>query len=354
MPQPAPPAAYPPAAAAPAGKPKGAAGIWIGVVLVIVGIVLGVTLVVSGARALVDGFDGLQRVPLSGGTVHLDDTGTKSIFLERPTSESGPSFTTSTSGGFVPNVLVTIVGPDGTHVNVDRAPGSQTYVYNGHEGVRIATFYAATPGTYTIQAIEGGQTGAYTSFAIGGGLRLNGLARIVGGIFAGGALVLIGIILIIVFAVKRSRSKRRLSAPPLPYPGGYGAAPAAWAGAPGAPVGAYPGAPGSPAPGYPAAPGYPPAGGYPPAPPAQPGYGAPQPGTAWTPPPAPGWVPPPAAPGSPPPPPAAPMPGQPWVPPTAPDATPGAAPPPPDAPPPPAAPPAPAPAEGEPTEGPPS
>jgi hypothetical protein len=263
MPQAAGPA--PSSAPATPEKPKGAVGIWIGVLLIIGGIALGIILVVVGAKSLLSGFDDLQRVPIQGGgVVRFEESGTQTIYAERPSTSGGTSFSTNSYSTFVPDVGIRVIGPDGGDVAVSRGGASETYNYDGREGVKIGSFFAEA-GEYRIvtQVQDGGATGRYSTIAVGNGLELSGIGAILGGIFGGGLVVVIGIIVVIVFSVRRSRSKKRIN------------------------QGTYPGGPGG---GWPAAPGYAGAG-Y-----AGAGYGAPQaaPGGGW--PPAssnPGWVPPP-------------------------------------------------------------
>lgn len=287
MPQAAP--VPPPAAPAPA-KPKGAIGIWIGILLIIGGIVLGIALVVAGARSLLSGFDDLQRVPIDGGgVVRIDEAGTQTIYAERPSSQGGSSFSTNTFSGFGPSIAVRVIGPGGDDITVNSGGSTETYTYNGREGVKIGSFYAPVEGTYRIVTRNQDSTttgGSWSTIAVGDALELSGIGAILGGVFGGGLVVVIGLIVVIIFAVRRSRSKKRITQASAPYPGAYGAAGAGW----------------------PAAPGYaPPAGpggGWVPPPAAQPG---PQgPGPTWAPPPAPAPQAPPAGPTWQPPAPAAP------------------------------------------------
>ncbi|HWJ97148.1 MAG TPA: hypothetical protein VNQ33_03245, partial [Acidimicrobiales bacterium] len=300
MPQAAP--APPPAVAAPA-KPKGAIGIWIGVLLIVVGIVLGIVLVVAGVKSFANGFNDLQHVPINGaGIVRIEGTGSQSIYAERPTSTGGTTFNTSTGttfSGYGPNVAVRVIGPDGRDVAVRVPSGREDYRADYREGVRIGKFDAPVEGEYRIVSRLQDPNGNWDEIAVGHAIELSGIGTIAGGIFGGGLIVLIGIIVVIIFAVRRSRSKKQISQGSAPYPGAYGAPMAGW----------------------PAGPGY--------APPAAPGYGSPAgpAAGAWSS--NPGWVPPPVAPPgsespgptwSPPPPPApqAPAPGSTWQPPTAP------------------------------------
>ncbi|MCU1372052.1 MAG: hypothetical protein JWO77_3246, partial [Ilumatobacteraceae bacterium] len=253
------PQAAPPAPSAPAvnQKPKGAVGIWIGVLLIIGGIVLGIILVVSGAKSLLSGFDDLQRVPIAGGgVVRIEESGTQTIYAERPATGSGTSFSTNTFSNFGPNVAIRVMGPGGDEVTVNTSTSRETYTYDNREGVSVGTFYASTPGTYRI-ITQVQDRSTWNTIAVGSALELSGIAAILGGVFGGGLVVLIGIIVVIVFAVRRSRSKKRIAQASAPYPGSYGG---------GGGGGGWPAAPGYAAPGA--------AGGY--GAPQAPGYGAPQ------------------------------------------------------------------------------
>ncbi|WP_421119568.1 hypothetical protein ACE2AJ_19745 [Aquihabitans daechungensis] len=270
-------------------KPKGAAGIWIGILLILAGIILGIVLVVSGAKSLISGFDDLQRVPIQGGgVVRIEEPGTQTIYAERPAAQGGSSFSTNTFSGYGPDVDVRVIGPDGGELTVDTSGVTETYTYDGRDGVSIGEFDAPTAGEYQIvTTTEDLGFGQYNTLAVGTGLELSGIGAILGGIFGGGLVVLIGIIVTIIFAVRRSRSKKRIAQASAPYPGSYGGPGAGWPAAPGyAPTGYAPAGyapPPSPAPGA-----WPPADtnpGWVPPPVAPPDAGGP--GPTWSPPPAP-------------------------------------------------------------------
>lgn len=303
-------------------KLPGLAGIWIGVICIIVGVIAGIALIVFGAATLVGGFGDLERVPIrTGGTIEVTETGTQTIFAERPARGTTTSFSAA------PDIQVRITDPSGRAVPVttDRFFDTETYTWDGRDGIAIGEFDAAVEGRYEVEVIPGDGSSSYTTIAIGNQWDATGIGAILGGMAVGGLLVLVGTILVIVFAVKRSRARKARRGPLGPPMGGaplagWGAAPVA---APGYPSG-Y-GQPGYGPPGY-GAPGY-----------GQPGYGAPgygQPGygaAGYGQPPAPPaptpgatWAPPPVAPPAPaadpttPMPPAAPGGSDPWDPPPAP------------------------------------
>jgi len=274
------PTAPPPSAAQ--TKLPGRAGIVVGIILIVVGIVVGIVLVVVGATTVVDGANDLVRVPIAdGGQVRIDETGTQSIYAERPAPGSSSGFSSGTSTfGPGPDVQVRVTDPSGVDLAVRPRSGSETYTINEREGVLIAEFDADVVGVYEVQTVVGESTFPYTTLAIGNAFSLGGLFGILGGVFGGGTIVLIGIIVLSVSAVRRSQGRRRLRTqtfgPPGFGPPGFG--PPGY-GAPGF---------GPPPPGYPpqGAPGYAPAG-WPPPPVAAPG--------TWSPPDqaTPGWAPPP-------------------------------------------------------------
>ena len=263
------------------------AGLVIGLLLIGAGIFVGLVLVVNGVRGVADTVRDYQRVPMStGGSITIREPGTYRIFLEYPGANDA---LTTSPGGFV-----TITGPSGP-VPVLPDSSTQSYGLNGREGRQLGKFEADVAGTYDVRTIARDGDVAFGDVAIGRTGPLTGLASIVGGLFAGFVLVAVGVIVLIVRAVRRSRDRR-------PY-GGMPAAPPGWGNPVAPPVPGW----GAPAPGQ----------GWGGPPPGQAGgsWGAPQPpppsGQSWTPPPSPPtanepWTPPAGTP-----PPA----GEPWSPP---------------------------------------
>jgi hypothetical protein len=225
MPQSAPYATPGPVQPAEKQKLPGLAGIWIGVVLVVVGVVVGIALVVVGARSFVEGFGDLQSVPIDGGgTVLIEDTGSQTVYAERPAFGTGSGFQTGTFTGFGPNVQVSVIGPDGQSVYFDSNVGAETYTFDQREGVSLGSFDAPTEGNYEIRSVPGDDLGSFDRLTVGQVFDLGGIFGILGGVAGGGLIVLIGIIVIIVSAVRRSRARKRQQ-PTYGYPpqgGGYG------------------------------------------------------------------------------------------------------------------------------------
>lgn len=246
----------------PLAPKTGRAGIVIGIVLLVVGIVGGIALVVAGAQGLVRGVDDLERVPISGGIVEVDEAGPVKVYAERDVSrDAAASYSSSSSGGPVPDVDIVVTGATGEPIPVERVDGSEEYQDVGHWGTRVGRFDAPEAGTYAVVVTGGDDVGRYDTIAVGNDISASGLWMLVAGILGGGFLVVVGAIVLTVSLIRRGRARKRAQHPPSYPPSGY---PPPGYGPPVQPgSGAYP--PGPPPPGA-----RPPAAG-----PTQPGWPAP-------------------------------------------------------------------------------
>ncbi|MFN8040272.1 MAG: hypothetical protein U0Q07_13755 [Acidimicrobiales bacterium] len=229
----------PSAASAPAQK-KGK-GVVIGIVLIVL------SFVVFGAGIAV------FAVALSGISTDFRTVGSGTSSVQLSAGEHGVY---STRSNFTaPDV--SIKGPNGEDVAITNSSSSSTYTVNSDSYNGIGTFNAPSSGTYTVTVTpdsistgSGFSSSSKSTVAIGpsisalGGTVALALGGIFGGIGLGSVLFIIGVIVLIVGLVRRSKAK---NPPTTPY-GGYGA---------------------------PAYPGYPPAQGY--AQPQAPTYPQPQP-----------------------------------------------------------------------------
>ncbi len=110
---------------------------------------------------------------------------------------------------------------------------SSTYTYDtgGNHGESIYEFHASTPGAYTIEVSTVGEPGLRSGDQIAIGRKLfdgGRIAGILGSLALGGVSFLVGLIVLIVTIVRRSRARRRPTYAPYqpPYGGGpYGGAP---------------------------------------------------------------------------------------------------------------------------------
>ncbi len=228
-------------------------GVWylLPVALLLAGAVAGIVVLVSGIAAYSDTIDNFGRVPLNGeGTVTFAKSGSYTAYFEPEGGIDGPSYVE-------PAVYLKMTKQDtGKPVPFTTYNSESTYTSGEHEGRAINTFRITEPGTYVLRS-----TGQGSGQVAVGRSPFGKVAR--GAVF-GAALGLAGfvpaLILTIVLAVKRGRSKRAMR--PAPLAGtGYGAPGYGYGRPPHGPPG-Y-GSPGAGGPGY-GAPGY-----------GGPGYGAP-------------------------------------------------------------------------------
>jgi hypothetical protein len=244
------------------------------VLVFIAGSVLAVVAVVNGAQSYKHAIDNFARVPANGGgTVAIKKAGSFTIYWEDP---SDPSFRPL-------GATVTMTKePGGTQALVrDYGNGTVTYDQGSHHGVALKTVKISEPGNYRV-TVNGLSTG---ELAIGHSV-FGLIARGVGLFFLiGGLAFVVAVILAIVIAVKRGKSKRRIRAAQFGTGAPWGGQPGPGYGPPagqGPPPGGYgpPPGQGPPPGGYRPPPGQgPPPGGYRPAPVgAPPGQGSPTPG----------------------------------------------------------------------------
>ncbi len=184
-------------------KLKGKGALVTGTVLLLVGILMGVggiIGVVSSASSLVSAFGSPETTPTT--ITRTLDGGTTFVIYELATSGSGTS-----SDPFDYSVAledITVTGPGGA-VDVDD-PGltSDTYTSNGDSFVGVAEFDVPTTGSYEVVITTEGATVVLAPAFSAFGKSLAWLA-LVG---LGALLGLIGIILLIVGAIRRSSSRK--------------------------------------------------------------------------------------------------------------------------------------------------
>jgi hypothetical protein len=253
------------------------------------GVIGGITLMVVGfvnLSRLVDDFARIEVVEGEGSErLVFDRAGRFVLYYEFESDIDGAGF--SGADADLPAVLeATVRGPgtEGPLLLVRDERNDFSFSFSGNAGISFASVRIPEAGTYDVE-IESSER---SPFVVSVGPSVFGQLRgaLLGGLALLGAGVVLGVLAIVVLAVKRGRRKREreLARPPSWPGGGYGYA-APWGTAP--------------------APGGPP--GWAPTPPPPPPWGAP-PGSL-PPPPPPGAPPGAAPPGAPPP---APPPGQ-WV-----------------------------------------
>jgi len=236
-------------------------GFWyvIGVLLLVASFVVPIVFIVLGVQAFQDELEKFDSVPIDGGGEVQLEADDYTVYVEGRGVDSFTPFSSSD---------VEILDPGGNPVSLSFTTSDNTYSVGGQDGVGVLTFTAPETGTYQVNPLESStRSSNITEIAIGPGFGDVIGAGIVFWVLAGISglvLFILGLVMLIVVAVKRGKQKRqrRLAVNANAFGGaGYGQ--------PG-----Y-GAPAQPGYGGPAQPGYPP----------PPGAGDPPPGiSGWSPP----------------------------------------------------------------------
>ncbi len=187
-------------------KPRGKGLLTSGIVLLILGllgVVGGIIGIATSAGSLVKEFGSPQPTPTS--ITRILDGGTTYAVYEASTGGTG-----SSSDPLTGNVIlsdITVTGPAGA-VNVnDVGNSTQTYDANGERFGAVATFDPPTTGSYTIAvSTEGSVVVVAPSFTSFGKIAIWVLL-----ILFAVVLGLLGLILLIVGLVKRSKSKKEIA-----------------------------------------------------------------------------------------------------------------------------------------------
>ncbi|HVF52384.1 MAG TPA: hypothetical protein VNC78_02130 [Actinomycetota bacterium] len=160
---------------------------------------------------------GLARVVVPGsGNVTLEEPGTYIVFHEYISNHEGRSFNTQ-SARALPLNLEMRDRSTGEPVSITASAGNFTYSLSGKAGESIAQFSITEPGEFDFFAAYADAEGPELVLAIGhdivkSGARIGiGVAGIVGSGF-------VAMVLFIIIAVMRSRSKRKMAPPYQPPP----------------------------------------------------------------------------------------------------------------------------------------
>jgi hypothetical protein len=263
-----------PAAAPSTANPVSPAGYWIGGAILVVGCTAAIVWFVVVIVGLVNAPDDFDRMSVPGSTVVTLGEGDWMIYQEYPGANSGT---------YLQPPAVDVTGPSGRSVGLRTVSSDQTYSTGSYEGVALYEFEADIAGAYTVEATTVGEPGRFgrQSLAVGRPLfDFSSVGGILGSLALGAVSFLVGLVVLIVTIVRRSKARRRLQpamaayGTPPPYGSApYGAAPygaTPYGAAPYGSPGSYPPAPAPPGPGQPPPPSYPPAQPPPPAPPPSP------------------------------------------------------------------------------------
>ena len=243
-----------------ADSPKvkpGVAGVWVGLLLMLLGLGGCIGGVTWGAFDVAHAIDGIERSPVPGSQKY-----------NFPANASGIVFAFGRSSAEAKQVRAKLTGPSGEEIALDSSSttfSSQTTDTKGDAVELIGAFSAVRPGVYTL--VSEGPPGTEIAIA---SLSIKGIAAKVGGGIGGGLLfIIIGVIVMTVTLVRRSRAKKNLAMNPGGFMAGDGGAMPPAIPTPPTYGGGYPPSDGSAPPAYPAPPSAPPAF-APPFPPAAP------------------------------------------------------------------------------------
>lgn len=191
----------------------GAAGIVIGIALIVIGVLGGIALVVTGARSTLHTVNSYKRVgATSGGAVTFSETGRWYAFYERPGIQNRSD---------VPPVRIELSGPGDPQVLfMDSTSTTEHYAFNGHEGVRITGFNITRTGQYRVRVLGESVVSPVDKIAFGRSSITKGLLGAVGGFLGGGFVAFIGLIVLITTIVRRGRHRKRMAY--AAYGGGFG------------------------------------------------------------------------------------------------------------------------------------
>jgi hypothetical protein len=200
-------------------------GYWIAAVIILVGAVAAVVWFVSGVSNLFSAVDDYPRFSVPGQATMPLEAASYKVFAEYPGAAS------DVNGVFrVGDVTVTDSGNQS--IPVRSSFTEETYQWNGHEGRAIAEFTAPSAGSYTVAAtLPPNRSSTSVRVSVGRGLQPSAILPLFGAAGLGGLALLVGIVLIVVTAVRRGRAKRRanpvpaFAGPPPGYPvppGAYG------------------------------------------------------------------------------------------------------------------------------------
>ncbi len=151
----------------------------------LLGIVGAFAIGVVGFFGIASTVDDFARVSPGTATVQIDSAGDYVVYSEDP--------------NFFGSVEIT--DPDGERVSTSRYSTDLTYDFSGRSGTAAATFAAESTGEYTVTT--------NVDVAIGPSIATELIRTILVPFLIGGLSFLVGLIVIIVTAVRRSRSKQR-------------------------------------------------------------------------------------------------------------------------------------------------
>ena len=198
----------------PAPRPSLAIG------LMVLGAALGVLSVVMATLPLLKLVRDAPSVTTPGSVTLYLNKGLYKVFEPTGTATAGPVSGSPSTGVTTINATdVNVSGPGGRPVPVSDSRGDEAITRAGRHYSSAVAFRVSSPGRYTVR-IAGARGDAVISRSLADAVR----SRVawVAGIPVGGLLLLIGLVLLVVGIVRRSRA-RKAALPGYPPPGSPGA-----------------------------------------------------------------------------------------------------------------------------------
>lgn len=160
--------------------------LWISGAVAVLGVVAAVVVGVLGIVGISNSVDDFERVQRGSGSIRIDDPGEYVVYAEGDTS----------------SVSLTITDPDGQPIETSRYQNEITYEFGGRSGTAALTFEARATGTYAVQTDA--------DIAVGPSIADRLIFAIVLPLAIGGLFVTLGLVMMIVVLVRRSKSKQRI------------------------------------------------------------------------------------------------------------------------------------------------
>lgn len=188
-----------------AGRPRPSAAWYVlGAGALFAGLAVAITIVIVAVLGIFTAIDDYQRVDIPGSaTIQVDEPGEQIIFVE-DTRELGAFL----GGG----PAVEVYDPDGDLLQLGGSWATQSYTHDGYHGTETNRFTAAEPGPYRVEVASAEALPATARLAIGPSAFDGIPGRIVLAVLAGLGGLVVGLVVVVVTAVRRGRDKRRLEA----------------------------------------------------------------------------------------------------------------------------------------------
>lgn len=168
------------------------------------GLAAAITIVIVAVFGIFTAIGEYQRVEIPGpATIEVDEPGEQIIFVE-DTRELGAFLGSGPA--------IEVYDPDGDLLRLRGSWATQSYTHDGYHGTETNRFTAAEPGQYRVEVASAEALPTTARLAIGPSAFDGIPGRIVLAVLAGLGGLVVGLVVVVVTAVRRGRDKRRLEA----------------------------------------------------------------------------------------------------------------------------------------------